>query len=334
MRRAIAVSMAAAALLVFLPSTAHAWTPGTHIWLGETVLQNLHLLPRSIADLLHAFPFDFLYGSIAPDISFAKKYVPPGRHSHYWTMGREVLETAPSDALRAFGFGYLSHLSADTVAHNFYVPRQLLLTSSTRAMGHSYWELRAETHLTDRFARRAREIIQLDHAAADRHLERIISPTIFSVQTNRRIFRGMVHLAHTRSWQRAMQTARERSRWILTDSDVERHLAAAYEVTMDALSNEIRGIAPSLDPNGVARLRLAKRMRRGEVFKGVWFEPQRLLPMAEAHFGLPWTSLPGYWQDSVVVRPWLETQDPVAADQERDSEVTPSNNRSISSSVV
>ena len=65
-------------LLVLFPAAAHAWTPGTHIFLGEAILANLRLLPNSVADLLHAFPYDFLYGSIAPDTSIAKKYVPPG----------------------------------------------------------------------------------------------------------------------------------------------------------------------------------------------------------------------------------------------------------------
>ena len=71
----------------------------------------------------------------------------------------------------------------------------------------------------------AKDVILLDHAPADAHLDRIIAPTIFSVRTNRRLFRGMVHLTETTSWQRASQVAREYSRWPLTDLDVERHWA-------------------------------------------------------------------------------------------------------------
>ena len=303
-RAALVLVIAGLALLVF-PDPAWAWTPGTHIWVGETILANLHLLPPRIADLLHAFPYDFLYGSIAPDISLAKKYVPPGRHSHYWHVGEEVLTRAPSDALRAFGAGYLAHLAADTVAHNFFVPRQLLLTSSTSSMGHSYWELRAETHLTDQFARKAREIVLLDHTPADTYLQTVISPTIFSVPTNLRIFRGMVHLAHTKTWQRAMQAARERSRWLLTDEDLERFFSAAYDATIDALADE-KGFARRLDPAGHLPLGIAKRMRRREMVKGAWYEPERLVTVAEERFGLP-TQLPGYWRDSVVHRPWLQS---------------------------
>ena len=328
--------LAAGLLLVaLLPADAWAWTPGTHIWIGEAILANLRFLPPAVADLLHAFPFDFLYGSIAPDTSFAKRVVPPGRHSHFWNIGEEVLGHAEADSLRAFGLGYLSHLAADTVAHNFYVPRQLLLTSSTRAMGHSYWEIRAETHLTDRYARQARELLRMDHTGADRHLEAIISPTIFSVRTNRRLFRGMVHLAHTRSWQRAMQAARERSRWILTDADVERHLAAAYDVTMEMLMSRAEGLARRLDPSGARPLRQAKRMRRGEVIRGAWFEPERLIEAAENIFGLP-AQLPGFWQDSLLVRPWLPAPENGngAPGPAQTSAATPSSNRSTSASEV
>jgi hypothetical protein len=285
-----------------LPDAAWAWTPGTHIWLGESILANLHLLPPSVGDLLHAFPYDFLYGSIAPDISLAKRYVPPGRHSHFWNVGQEVYAEAPSDAMRAFGLGYLAHLSADTVAHNYYVPRQLLLTSSTRSMGHTYWEIRAETHLTDAYARKARDIIRLDHSVADRFLEGIISPTIFSVPTNRRIFRGMVHLAHTRTWQRAMQAARERSRWLLTDRDLASHFAAAYDATVEALSDE-KALARRLDPSGHQTLRKAKAMRRNAFLRGAWYEPERLVQVAQEHFALP-ANLPGYFADSSLQKPW------------------------------
>jgi len=309
LRRAALLVVLLAAWGLLHPVVAHAWTPGTHIYLGEAVLANLRLLPSGIASLLSAFPYDYLYGTIAPDTSIAKKYVPPGRHSHFWNVGQETFDYAPSDALRAFGLGYLSHLAADTIAHNYFVPRQLVLTASTRSMGHSYWESRVETHLGDRYARKAREIIQLDQRAADQHLERIISPTLFSVRTNRRLFRGMVHLAHTRSFQRAMQAARERSRWLLDDQDVERHLRIAYDMTVELLGaaeqKSEAAKARSLDPNGAQALRAAKRLRRKELGLGSLGSPSRLLELAEQRFGARALEL-GYWKDSRVERPWAD----------------------------
>ncbi|MEZ4456562.1 MAG: zinc dependent phospholipase C family protein [Gemmatimonadales bacterium] len=291
--------------LVLLPADLHAWTHGTHIFLSETILANLRLLPANVADLIGSFPYDFLYGSIAPDTSIAKKYVPAGRHSHFWHVGQETFDFAGSDPLRAFGLGYLTHLAADTVAHNFFVPRQLLLSSSSQTMGHQYWELRVETHLTDRFARRARELIRLDHGAADSHLERIISPTLFSVRTNRRIFRSIVHLSDTKSWQRAMLAARERSRVLLTDADVERHLGLSYDFVMETLAEAGRraGAARQFDPSGEAQLRRARRWRRDALWRGGLWLPERMVEAAEERFGLPMIDL-GFWKSSTVERPW------------------------------
>lgn len=305
--RVLAALAAVACWALLHPSDALAWTPGTHIFLGETILANLQMLPAHIATLLQAFPYDFLYGTIAPDTSIAKKYVPAGRHSHFWNVGRETFDHAPNDALRAFGLGYLSHLAADTIAHNYFVPRQLVLTDSTRSMGHTYWETRVETHLGERYTRKAREIILLDQSAADRHLERIISPTLFSVRTNRRLFRGMVHLTHTRSWQRAMQTARDRSRWFLNDGDVERHLGIAYDMTVELLAAEgrLEGLrVGGLDPNGAHALRVAKRMRKRELNLGSLGSHGRLLEVAEATFGVRAMEI-GHWTRSRVERPWL-----------------------------
>ncbi|HLG06775.1 MAG TPA: zinc dependent phospholipase C family protein [Gemmatimonadales bacterium] len=289
------------------PDTALAWAPGTHVYLGEAILGNLRLLPPAIAALIQAFPYDYLYGNIAPDASIAKKYVPAGRHSHFWTVGRETFDLARSDAIRAFGLGYLSHLAADTIAHNYFVPRQLVLTPTTRSMGHTYWESRVETQVGSRWVRKARELLHLDHQAAHRHLERIISPTIFSVRTNRRIFHGMVRLSHTRGFQRAMQAASERSRWLLNEEDVERHLQIAYDVTVELLARAEQGLtgaqAMTLDPNGAQALRAAKRLRRKELGLGTLGSPSRLLELAEDRFGArPRNG--SYWARSEISRPW------------------------------
>src|SRR5438874_3921057 len=117
--RLLAATAAPLAGIALLPAVAHAWTPGTHVYLGESVLANLHQLPAALADLLRAFPYDYLYGNIAADTSLAKKYAPVGRHCHAWHVGQEIFDLAPTDPLRAFGLGYLSHLAADAVAHNF-----------------------------------------------------------------------------------------------------------------------------------------------------------------------------------------------------------------------
>lgn len=277
-------------LVAVLPHTAFAWTPGTHVFLGEAVLGSLGQLPDGVAALLRAFPYDFLYGSIAADTSIAKKYVPTGRHCHSWTVGLEIHEAAPDEPMKAFSLGYLAHLAADSIAHNHFVPRQLTVTASTSALGHSYWESRFETHLGTACARQARDLILLDHSRADGLLDRILSPTIFSTATNRRIFRGMVHAADNESWQRIFALMTDNSRWDLTDDEVGCYLESAYDAIVDFLVKFDRSAPYLLDPSGDDALRRAKQVRRDALRAG---GPERVEEEAARHFGLPASTL-GY----------------------------------------
>lgn len=271
-------------LVILAPDVAWAWTPGTHVFLGDAVLRSAALLPGAIAELLRAFPHEFLYGSIAADTSIAKKYVPAGRHCHSWTVGFEIHDAAADEPLRAFGLGYLAHLAADTVAHNYFVPRQLALTSSTASLGHSYWESRFETHLGERFSRRARDLILHDHTRADALLDSILSPTIFSTPTNRRIFRGIVHAADADSWQRIFQLMLENSRWDLADDEVRVYLARSFDYIVDLLRRFNHAEAYLLDPSGEEPLRLAKRVRRQALRAG---GVDQVREHVDRHFGMP-----------------------------------------------
>src|SRR4051812_22024847 len=200
----------------------------------------------------------------------------------------EIFDGARDEPLRAFALGYLAHLAADSIAHNYFVPKQLAITSSTSTLGHSYWESRFETHLGTECARRARELILIDHSRADGLLDRVLSPTIFSTPTNRRIFRGMVIVADNESWQRIFQLMKENSRWDLPDREVGQYVARSYDFIIDLL-RRMDGAEPfQLDPSGDEALRMAKRVRRKILREGN--EP-RLHEEADRYFGMPATKL-------------------------------------------
>jgi Zinc dependent phospholipase C len=279
----------AVVLLAATPTAAYAWTPGTHIFLGEAIMRSLSLLPAGVAELIGAFPFDFLYGSIAADTSIAKKYAAAGRHCHSWNVGLEIYGEARTERMRAFGLGYLAHLAADVVAHNYFVPHQLAITSTTTALGHSYWESRFDTHIGERYSRRAREVILRDHSASDEHLDRILSPTIFSTPTNRRIFRGMVYVADTESWQRIFHMVSEKSRWDLQEQDVSSYMMRSYDYIMDLLNRFEFAEPYALDPAGMRALRAAKRVRRATLRRGG--DDVEIARQAATHFGLPMSEL-------------------------------------------
>ncbi|MDR0787983.1 MAG: zinc dependent phospholipase C family protein [Gemmatimonadota bacterium] len=285
MLRALLLAVAA---VVLIPDSAWAWGPATHVYLGTEVLRSLVLLPPAIRALLGAFPKDFLYGSVAADISLAKKYVPEGRHCHNWHIGEEILATAETDRLRAVGYGYLSHLAADTVAHNLFVPRQLLLTSSSKALGHSYWEHRMDVQLGERFTRVARDVVMdHDHSAADALFDRVLSATLFSFQTNRRIFRGMIRFQDNDRWQSIFGTIRQNSRWSLSESAIHDYTALSFDYIIDYLNRRGSAIPAGMDPIGDQNLSISKRVRRMAINEGKLNSPRLMEEMADNFFPLP-----------------------------------------------
>jgi hypothetical protein len=283
-RKAVAAAVVALVAIALTPDTAWAWTPGTHVFLGEAVLRALHLLPSHAAQLIAAFPHDFLYGSIAADTSIAKKYAAAGRHCHSWRVGLEIHGAARDDPLRSFGLGYLAHLAADVVAHNFFVPRQLTVTSSTAALGHSYWESRFEMHLPEGFSTRAHALVMRDHSRADAHLDRILAPTLFSTPTNRRIFRGMVRAIDSESWQRIFQIMLENSRWDFPEGDTPSYIERSFDYIVDLMWRIEESEPYRYDPAGRGPLRLSKRVRRWTLKRA---NEERVPYEAERYFGLP-----------------------------------------------
>jgi hypothetical protein len=274
---------------IFLqPDPLWAWGPGTHIALGEGVLASLYLLPPAVRAIIERHPLHFLYGSIAADISFAKKYVPEGRHCHHWHVGEEILAAADSPRLTAVGYGYLAHLAADTVAHNLFIPRQLLITSTTPSVGHTYWEHRMDIHVGEEYLTKARHLVmENDHSEADALFDEVLSSTIFSFRTNQRIFRGMIQFSDNDRWRQVFDQVLRRSRFDLPPQLVSAYHALSFEYVIDYLVAGDGSKPANLDPIGELNLKLAKRVRRLAMAQEGAADPEHLHESADEFFPMP-----------------------------------------------
>src|SRR5512140_1458091 len=117
---------AVAVAVVLLPGTAQAWGPLAHLSFSAQALGNLSVLGLDVQAILHGHGNDFLYGSLAADIVVGKNLARYLHHCHNWKVGFDVYKLARQPSEQAFALGFLAHLAADTVAHNYFVPYKVV----------------------------------------------------------------------------------------------------------------------------------------------------------------------------------------------------------------
>ena len=174
--------------ILLLPATAFAWGPLTHVYLGNQLLSLGSLIPASIYEIIRRYRKDFLYGTLMADLIVGKKYMPEHKNSHSWDFAFNLLKAAETRQQKAFAYGYMSHLAADTVAHNTY-------TLNKKNIGHTLLELKADCIIDKKYWLEAIGIDRKIQLRNDIFLENSIDRFIFSFKTNKRILKGMVFLS-------------------------------------------------------------------------------------------------------------------------------------------
>ncbi len=174
--------------LVLVPTAAFAWGPLTHMYLGTQILSCAPLIPAGILALIRKHKQDFLYGNIMADTIIGKKYLPDDKSSHSWDVGMKLFGQAKSWPERAFAYGYLSHLAADTVAHE-------TLTDDLGNMGHTWVELKADSLIDKTYWLQTVLISKAVRKRSELLLENALDSYVFSFKTNRRIYKSIVFLS-------------------------------------------------------------------------------------------------------------------------------------------
>lgn len=239
-----------------------AWGPATHVKLASELLLNLGLIPTAIAAIIARHRRYFVYGNVATDTVFAKKMSQVKQVCHRWSTGFSLLERAESDAGRAFAYGYLCHLAADTVAHNKFLPRQMAVSRSTISFGHLYWEIRADARVEGPFWSQLRRGLHLKYPEPEFLLETHLQRTLLSYKTNRVLFKRMNLLASENAWRRSVDFWEKLSRFRLERSVVESYHAESLGRIVDVLRSGARSLVLHEDPNGNFALAYAKAQRR------------------------------------------------------------------------
>ncbi len=249
-------------LFLLVPNDAFAWGIGVHLQLGSNILSNLEVLPPLLKTLLSAHPQDYLYGCISADITLGKKFTHYLKHCHSWRMGRKVLDAARTSPQQACAYGYLSHLAADTIAHSYYVPFKMVQTFNTAMLKHTYWEMRSEAHVPPEIWQLAQTIARQRFDDNDALLRRVLSDTIFSFTTNKRLFNSLLLLNRLEQWRKVLRSLDHSSKRPFTLQEQEEYLTLAREAQLSILTRMEDSPSWRADPTGERALNAAKMIRK------------------------------------------------------------------------
>jgi len=98
------------------------------------------------------------------------------------------LHSAEQDAEKAFAYGYLSHLAADTVAHE-------ILTDDMKNMEHAWVELKADSMIKKTFWVQSVTFSRAVQKRNDLFMASSLDRYLFSYKTNKRIYKSVVFLS-------------------------------------------------------------------------------------------------------------------------------------------
>ncbi len=239
-----------------------AWAPGTHLYFAKEVFHFAALLPPSMRSLLTDFKLDYLYGCMAADITLGKAVVEYIYNCHNFDVGFGLLKHAKNDPQRAFVYGYLSHLAADTVSHNFFVPYQNIYHLSSPRFRHAYWEVRLDQFFTDRAWKDIEDVVRNprnhDH---DRLLDGALKDTIFSFKTNKVLFSSMLAIQRFRKWQQLVKSINQRSHMQFDSHHVAEYNRLAVSAIVLLLTHGKDSPVYRVDPTGCKTIEEATQIR-------------------------------------------------------------------------
>lgn len=281
-RPLVAAALAVTALAILAwPSDALAWAPLAHLSFSAQALAALGPVPSALRSVLSEYGNEFLYGSLAADIVVGKNLARFKHHCHNWRVGFNVLDEAGAGAEKAFAWGYLAHLAADTVAHNYYVPWKTVSSFHKLRTKHAYWELRYDQRLDPALSRLARQVTGTATRYHDVFLSRHLrGASVLPFQVSRQLFGSLVLSAKVGRFQHLSRMALARGRRLpLEDDLMEETNELAVLAILGLLVEGRRCEAATADATGERNLHMADKLRaalRAQVRRG-------RITAAEAH---------------------------------------------------
>ncbi len=249
-------------LIIVFPTSGFCWGPISHIDLATEVLNFPELLIPQVMELIRTYPYDFLYGNIGADIVIGKNFTEYEYHCHNWLVARQVFESAKNDHQRAFAYGYISHLAADVISHNYFVPNMIVTMYRKRVFLHSYWEIRFDKLVNDRAVKTMQKTLKLRHKDDNDLLKHTLEKTLFSFSTNKNIFNGVMQVNKRKLLRNLFHGLASDKRWRFSIEQFDRYRHYSIDAIFDVLNKGDASIYMQFDPTGMEIIHIAIQLRR------------------------------------------------------------------------
>lgn len=158
-----------APLLCLLPllltsTDALAWGLYTHVYFAQLLLWAIPLADPALRRLARRHPQGVMAGACLPDVALTARSAGAEAltSSHRWPQLHALMDAARSDAEHAAVLGYASHLMADIIAHNHFVPAHERLWFESDITTHVAVEWAMDRHVAGHLFSRPADLLEAE----------------------------------------------------------------------------------------------------------------------------------------------------------------------------
>lgn len=173
---------------LFDPENVFAWGPGVHTAIALSSLDAASQMLPTIGRIISAYPIEYLYGSLSADFFIGKSKKKKSGAPHNWEGGFKFLGDASEDREMSYAFGFLSHLAADVIAHNYFIPNLMSAYPGKGKMGHLFWEIKSDYTIGTVYTSIANGVLNMDHQVCDDLLQLLGGKKRNRLKTKKRVF--------------------------------------------------------------------------------------------------------------------------------------------------
>ena len=246
-------------VLLLFSSSALAWGPAIHTVIACNIIDDVGSMLPMISSVIKSFPLEYIYGSMAADFFIGRGQKKKDGHSHNWETGFSLLNEAGNERDAAYAYGFLSHLAADVVAHNYFVPSHINRKSTLKKVGHLYSEAVADRLVGPFYMRIASDVLSMDRLGCDKLLQSAVKRSRYGLKAKRHIFTRTVKISeYLYCLPNVLQNMGKSGEKIPHDNIIFM-IGLSLKLVRDLLSNPDSSPCLSHDPIGARNIKKAGR---------------------------------------------------------------------------